>query len=56
MLVTLDGIVTDVSRPQLANAEPSILVTLDGIVTEAFDGPLTKEDPSLLKRQSQTDL
>ena len=34
MLVTLDGIVTDVSPLQPENADHPMLVTLDGIVTE----------------------
>ena len=38
MLVTLDGIVTDVRLLQPENAEDPMLVTLDGIVTD--DRPL----------------
>ena len=34
MLVTLDGIVTDVRPLQPENAEDPMLVTLDGIVTD----------------------
>ena len=34
MLVTLDGIVTDVSPLQFENVISSMLVTLDGIVTD----------------------
>ena len=34
MLVTLDGIITDVNPPQPRNAKESILVTLNGIVTD----------------------
>ena len=34
MLVTLDGIVTDISPSQRENAKSPMLVTLDGIVTD----------------------
>ena len=45
MLVTLEGIVTDVSPLQPKNVQSSMLVTLDGIVTDV--SPLQSQNASL---------
>ena len=57
MLVTLEGIVTDVSPLQPENAERPMLVTLDGIVTDVSPlQPSNAERPIAISSVISTDV